>query len=671
MRSVVAFLALAASQSAGGQHLRGRVLDRESNRPIAAAVLTLYAADSTVVALAVSDADGRWRFDAPPPPPPTPYFIAIRRLGYRPWVSQAMGVDVGSNMESVFSLQPLPLALDPISARAEAIRRSLDYSGFFERQRSNFGHFLTPEAIERRQAARITDLLTTIPGVQLVVSGTVGPAQIGLRASGLTSGTLCRPRVFVDGLMYARGDSRPVRVRPTDATERAELEEGMDRALSLDDIGHPSTIAAIEVYRSAVQVPVQFGGTSVETLCGVIVIWTQSGRLERPQEDHEVFLSQPGQPRESVAGSARFAAVRENRLAQIHRAPVMEIEAAMLKAHQRRCAQLLRRRIMRADVRQSRAQIVEQKIGVEAYRLAAEGRDGVGARAHGRGVATGAPQLLELSLAAHHRVGVCAVARWRLARSGEESGKIRQEADGHRVNFGFRRRIDRGRNWLPVDEVALVGTSGQSHFQAQCAAREVLDRGDVSLAAKTGESPVRSTCRATGNAVAVSVVGIGSGDDGLVGNRLDQPETKERRRKEPTRVRSARRDRLASHAVRHESRRHTGANVLASLAPERIARAGTAQARHLHDALETGRTSGRRNGMARAALILVEGRTQTFFGRVDPVEERQPGEESSRVRSCEAGKRRPRLATHGVVVRDTGHYPSREDRREQGSHLRR
>jgi hypothetical protein len=53
----------------------------------------------------------------------------------------------------------------------------------------------------------------------------------------------------------------------------------MDEALSLDDIGHPSTIAAVEVYRSASQVPVQFGGTSVETLCGVIVIWTRTGRL--------------------------------------------------------------------------------------------------------------------------------------------------------------------------------------------------------------------------------------------------------------------------------------------------------------------------------------------------------------------------------------------------------
>ena len=56
------------------------------------------------------------------------------------------------------------------------------------------------------------------------------------------------------------------------------LMQRVDQAISLDDIGHPSTIAAIEIYRSATQVPVQFGGASVETLCGVIVIWTRTGR---------------------------------------------------------------------------------------------------------------------------------------------------------------------------------------------------------------------------------------------------------------------------------------------------------------------------------------------------------------------------------------------------------
>lgn len=223
----------------------------------------------------MSDDEGDWRLDAPRP---GVYYVAAKRLGYRPWMSTATNLRLGAEWSPVFHLQAVPVTLDPARARAVAIRQHLELNGFFERQKGNFGRFVTPEAIDRRQASRITDLLTAIPGVQLVVSGNVGPAQIGLRGSSVTDGALCRPRVFVDGLMYSRGDSRPVRVRPTTATEQADIEERVDRALSLDDIGHPSTIAAIEVYRSATQVPAQFGGTSVETLCGVIVIWTRTGR---------------------------------------------------------------------------------------------------------------------------------------------------------------------------------------------------------------------------------------------------------------------------------------------------------------------------------------------------------------------------------------------------------
>lgn len=270
-------LLFSAAADADAQQVRGRIIDVETRAPVPSGIVILYSADSSIVTRTVSDPDGRWRLTAPRP---GVYFVSVRRLGYRPWFSNALTLATASDLISDVDLRSLPVQLDTVRAQAAAIRQQLEYNGFFERQRGNFGHFLTPEAIESRQASRITDLLTPIPGVQLVTSGSgsAGPAQIGLRGSSVTDGALCRPRVFVDGLMYARGDSRPVRVQESNATEREDLERRMDQALSLDDIGHPSTIAGIEVYRSATQVPVQFGGTSVETLCGVIVVWTQGGR---------------------------------------------------------------------------------------------------------------------------------------------------------------------------------------------------------------------------------------------------------------------------------------------------------------------------------------------------------------------------------------------------------
>lgn len=276
---LAALVTVAATANASAQHVRGQLIDVETGDPIPMGFLSLLAGDSSVITTTTSDASGFWRLDVPRP---GTYHIAAERLGYSYLVSDPVVVGAADELESIFHLRPSPVVLDPIEVRAAAVRRYLEYTGFFERQRGNFGHFVTPEAIERRQASRVTDLITAVPGVTRVYAagGSVGPAQIQMRGSSLSQGGMCRPRVFVDGMMYTRGDSRPVQLREGDATEaQDDIFERMDQALSLDDIGHPSTIAAIEVYRSASQVPVQFGGTSVETLCGVIVVWTHTGRL--------------------------------------------------------------------------------------------------------------------------------------------------------------------------------------------------------------------------------------------------------------------------------------------------------------------------------------------------------------------------------------------------------
>jgi hypothetical protein len=281
-RSIVllgALCSLAAPRDATAQYIRGRLLDLETNHPIGAGFLTLLTAEQSPITAVLTDADGYWRIEVPRA---GVYYIAAERIGYERWIAGPVELAAKDDWSSVFHLRPMPIQLQPIEVQVAAVRRYLDYSGFFERQRSNFGHFVTPEAIEKRQASQVSDLLTGIPGVQRVstASGSVGPAQIVLRGSQARGG-FCRPRVFVDGLMYSRGDAQPAREREGDATERAtdDLTERMDRALSIDDIGHPSTIAAIGVYRSASQVPVQFGGSSVGTLCGAILVWTRSGRM--------------------------------------------------------------------------------------------------------------------------------------------------------------------------------------------------------------------------------------------------------------------------------------------------------------------------------------------------------------------------------------------------------
>lgn len=269
-----ALFLLAAAQSASAQRVRGRLLDLQSDEPVPAGTLTLLSASGSAIMTGVSDREGYWVLDVPGP---GSYYVSAARIGYQRWVSGPVTVEPGDDRR-------LPVMLDPVVVSARATRRYLDGAGFYERQRSNFGHFMSPEDIQRRHPTTVTDLLTGLPGVAVGLTqtgGSVGVRAVELRGSDNARGGVCRPRVFVDGLMYARGDSRP---RPrNDALDVEQRMEGqlqrIDQAVSLDDIGHASTIAAIEVYRSATQVPVQFGGTSVETLCGVIVIWTRTGRM--------------------------------------------------------------------------------------------------------------------------------------------------------------------------------------------------------------------------------------------------------------------------------------------------------------------------------------------------------------------------------------------------------
>jgi len=263
---------------AAAQRMHGRLLDLESNRPIVAGLLTLLTSDSVSMTTAVSDADGQWMLSIPAP---GWYFLEAKGMGYRPWVAGPMELQPGDDLDAVFHLQRLPVMLKPIDVTVAAMHRHLELSGFYERQRADFGHFMTPEEIDRRQASTLTQLVSAIPGVNIVsmTNGTVGARFIQLRGGSLARGEPCRPRVFVDGLMYSRGDSQVRRDDPDTEQRLADEFERVDQGLNIDDIGHPSTIAAIEIYRSAAQVPVQFGGSSIETQCGVIVIWTRTGRM--------------------------------------------------------------------------------------------------------------------------------------------------------------------------------------------------------------------------------------------------------------------------------------------------------------------------------------------------------------------------------------------------------
>lgn len=268
-----------------GQVVRGRLLDLYSNLPIAGGVLSLLPEQGRGVLSVVTGEDGAYRLEAPGP---GQYFIEARCFGYRTWVDGPIDLAVGDDWETEFHLAAIPFELDPVEVTVPATpyEAFLDRVGFFERQKADFGHFITRDEIERRAPARMTDLLSSIPGVRLVPSASgLSRSSLSFRGSALSMGGTCHPRVFVDGLIVILGDAR---VRGTDVygfpeqPTEVEADPAGRPEIALDDIVIPGDVEAVEVYRRGSEVPVHFGGTSTSTQCGVIAIWTRRGWRRNP-----------------------------------------------------------------------------------------------------------------------------------------------------------------------------------------------------------------------------------------------------------------------------------------------------------------------------------------------------------------------------------------------------
>jgi hypothetical protein len=124
----------------------------------------------------------------------------------------------------------------------------LDKVGFNERHLHGFGHFQTPDEIERRQPFLLTDLLTVVPGLK-IENGNGGRTIQSSRPGGCVN-------FFVD-------DSRFDSYTPGD----------------IDATFNTAIIGAIETYSSALETPAQFQVPG--RACATVVMWTKN-RLLKP-----------------------------------------------------------------------------------------------------------------------------------------------------------------------------------------------------------------------------------------------------------------------------------------------------------------------------------------------------------------------------------------------------
>lgn len=242
------------------QTIRGRLLDNETNRPVDLGLVMMFTESGDSVTETITNQDGYFSLTSPDP---GSFLLVASAYGYRETSAGVFELGEDGEMTVEFNVRPEPLALDGVLVALDrpVFDHKLIRQGFVRRLQRGLGHFLTPYEIERSPTLETEALFDRIPGV-VVGRGNL-LAHLGDRIQMRSStGGLCTPAVFVDGVSA-----------PYD----------QDSGVSLSMLVPRDAVQAVEVYRRAAEVPVEYGVThnrsssAAAGTCGVIVFWTKSG----------------------------------------------------------------------------------------------------------------------------------------------------------------------------------------------------------------------------------------------------------------------------------------------------------------------------------------------------------------------------------------------------------
>lgn len=214
--------------------LVGQVVSASDGRPVDGAVVNLLGSRFG----ALTDSAGNFRIPRTAAGVDT---VEVRFIGYEPGRAEVeLAPDATTRV--VLLLSPTVVRVADLQVEVRRSEAPGKLRQFWQRRQMGFGVFITPEQIERRQPRNPSDLLRGVPGVS------VGAVHLGKAPVRMTRGTgNCQPTVFLDGIVMA----------------------GME----VDDIP-AEDVWAVEVYRGASELPVQFAGAG---RCGAVVIWTPVG----------------------------------------------------------------------------------------------------------------------------------------------------------------------------------------------------------------------------------------------------------------------------------------------------------------------------------------------------------------------------------------------------------
>jgi len=185
---------------------------------------------------------------------PGTYYVVARQIGYDA-VSVYLTFADSQLVHANFLLIPHVVVLDTVVAtakRAFGIMR-----GFEERRAMGIGYFVTREDLEKRQSWRMSEVISQIPGANILRTG-AGHAYVSSSHPSTSLGpggraSVCLAVIFLDGVkVYAARRGEP----PFDINSVQALE-----------------LEGVEYYAGGAEAPAQYSGQ--DTSCGVLLMWTR------------------------------------------------------------------------------------------------------------------------------------------------------------------------------------------------------------------------------------------------------------------------------------------------------------------------------------------------------------------------------------------------------------
>lgn len=207
--------------------------------------------------------------------------LLVRLLGF---VTEEVPTELAAGETKVIAvgLRRDALTLPTVTVTGKETRREPGV-GFTRRQKMGLGHFITRTEIDRYAPSNSADILRRVPGVR-VQANRAGDHIISMTRS--TS--KCRVQYYVDNMPMPTEELLDAAIEQritadmaangnTAETQSRARSKKLNRDLPAFTIDHipPEQIEAIEVYRGAAEIPVEYRRTG--SLCGVVLIWTKTG----------------------------------------------------------------------------------------------------------------------------------------------------------------------------------------------------------------------------------------------------------------------------------------------------------------------------------------------------------------------------------------------------------